>query len=120
MWRCLYPQRTCLLPVVLYFTFILLCSGRFWASTFGQWCVALAKFKVGTMKTKQPGNIAVSVSVVGSLSVRDVQRAAGLCVCLTEGEAELNTHIHTRTGRAEGQTADSMKCVLQLFSHIHT
>ncbi len=27
-------------PLEVWIFFILLCSGRFWASTFGQWCVS--------------------------------------------------------------------------------
>ena len=39
------------------------------------------------LKTRQPGQVAVSVCVFCSWSVMGVKRAAGLCVCLTEGGA---------------------------------
>lgn len=37
IWRCTALQRRCSLPVISYFSTILLCSRCFWVATFGQW-----------------------------------------------------------------------------------
>lgn len=48
----------------------------------------------------KPGYIAVSIPLLCSMSVMDVVRAAGLCVCLTQ------THTHTQQGRGADRRQD--------------
>lgn len=55
---------------------------------------------------KTPGYTAISISLFCSWSFMDAQRAADLCVCLTEGGAEQHTE-------QKGKKLAMMKLVLR-------
>lgn len=71
--------ETLSLACTFFFSIILLCSGHFLPSTSGQWVC--------------------SPQSALCLSAINVWRAAGLCVCLTRGRAELYTHRAERSQR---------------------